>query len=35
VWPFGQLPDVAGRMGVAVRAHAVIMRPIHRNMCGK
>ena len=35
VRPIGQLPEVAGRAGGAVVAHAVIMRIIHRKMCGE
>ena len=35
VRPIGQLPDVAGRAGGAVVAHAAIMRSIHRVLCGE
>ena len=35
VRPIGQLPEVAGRAGGAVGAHAVIMRVIRRKICGE
>lgn len=35
VWPIWQLPDVTRGTGWEVGTHAVIMTPIHRNICGE